>query len=102
MEPRFYEGDATVRADGVVYPCRANLRCWADRVPARSPAGTAESEGPQQWVGRLRFDDGDAQAVLFAGRLCLVVDGAEGVILVDSNDPTTGAVEIRGTGAPPF
>ena len=33
MEPRFHQGDAAVHADGDVYRCRANLRCWTDQTP---------------------------------------------------------------------
>ncbi|MFD9123554.1 hypothetical protein [Kitasatospora sp. NPDC059571] len=102
MEPRFYEGDAAVHADGAVYPCWANLRCWADQVRARTFGGTTVHDGQQQWTGRLRFRGADAETVLFASSVRLVVDGAEGRFLIDTRDPAGGTLEIRGTGPAPF
>jgi hypothetical protein len=104
MEPHFYAGEAVLHADGVQFWCRANLRCWADSAWGdRTLGGPTVYDGPTKWIGRLRFDSGaDAEAVLFARSLRLVVDGAESDFLADSIDRTTAALMICGSGAPPF
>jgi len=103
MEPRFYEDDAVVHTDGAEYRCRANLRCWADQFRVRTFGGTGVHDGQQQWIGRLRFDSGaDADAVLTAESLRLVVNGTQGDFLAGSIDQATATLTIRGSGDPPF
>ncbi|MEV7181726.1 hypothetical protein [Kitasatospora sp. NPDC093679] len=103
MEPRFHEGDATVHADGDVYRCRANLRCWTDRIQTRTSGGASRPGGLEQWTGRLRFDaDADAETVLHADAPGLVVDGPEAAFLVEDLDRPTATLTIRGSGPAPF
>ncbi|MFD9127050.1 hypothetical protein [Kitasatospora sp. NPDC059571] len=104
MEPRFYQGDAVVHADGTVYRCWANLRCWTDRVRARTFGGTSVHDGQQEWMGRLRFDtSADAGAVLVADNLRLVIgNGAQNAFLANAIDHATATLTIRGSGATPF
>ncbi|MEW1914779.1 hypothetical protein AB0442_41530 [Kitasatospora sp. NPDC085895] len=101
MEPRFHQGDAVVHADDDIYRCRANLRSWADGGPTGGP--TPQPARPEQWAGRLHFDsDTDAETVLYADTLHLVVGDSTGTFLVEDLERPTATLTIRGHGPAPF
>ncbi|MFE9400117.1 hypothetical protein [Streptomyces flavidovirens] len=97
-----YRSEAVVLADGVEYPCTANLEGGTEKVTAKSFADTSQVSGMTDWHGSIDLhSESAAYAVQQADDPQLRIDRTSNFVVTGGN-LGTGVLEINGSGAIPF